>query len=187
MAEQKFMLRPVCSVKFNREEIIPVSEAIARLNPQYDETTTFKAVFKDLLSRAENGTGLQEPGNAKELQLLQNEIGRLKIMIDNLNDEKEQLQESFAQVTEERDLALASSLSLAENQTIFTWDPAVLALVREEQAERLKHTGKPVSEESIIKNCFFDTAKRETGYPLTKAWTSGQIIRTIEKYKTAVQ
>jgi len=199
MDENSFQLKSACTVKLNQEEQAYATEQINEMHPEYDQFTTFKTVFNDLLYRATAKTkqsNQARPEDAESIQLLNNEIGRLKTLLDLTQKDCEDLKEAAMLLKAQAESAEAdlinlqrTGMKLEENQIILSLNPVILAILDEEVKAAQKQTGKEFSKGDIIKNLIWDTIRRVSNYPLHKLWSSGEIAQKVKsiKEKTAAQ
>ncbi|MCL4482225.1 MAG: hypothetical protein M1445_06350, partial [Bacteroidetes bacterium] len=178
MEENSFQLKQACTVKFSSEEQAYALEQITEMHPEYDQFTTFKTVFNDLLYRATakaKQSNQSLPADLEKIQNLENEIGRLKTLID--------LKEEELIRTKEENINLSQTgqgLKLADNQTVITFNPLVALLLDEEIQAAEKKTGKRFTREDILKNLFWDTIRRISNYPLCLLRSSSEIAASFK-------
>ncbi|MEI6565289.1 MAG: hypothetical protein WCR20_01320 [Verrucomicrobiota bacterium] len=193
MNEDSFQLKPACTVKFNQEEQAYATEQINEMHPEYDQFTTFKTVFNDLLYRATAKTkqsNQARPEDTETIQLLNNEIGRLKMLIDLTQKDNEELKEAAMLLKSQAESAEADlidlqriGMKLEDNQTIVTFNPLVAVLLDKEVQASTERTRKTFSREDILKNLFWDTLRRRNSYPLYLLYSDAEIAAIAKTIK----
>lgn len=194
-----FKVKQQFSVRLTPEEADLATEITGEIFPEFNEFTTSRAHFMAFINRAVSvfkKSNQARPEDAEEIQLLNNEIGRLKILLDLTQKDCEDLKEAAMLLKAQAESAEAdlinlqrTGMKLEENQIILSLNPVILAILDEEVEAAQKQTGKEFSKGDIIKNLIWDTIRRVSNYPLHKLWSSGEIAQKVKsiKEKTAAQ
>lgn len=181
MNENSFQLKNACTVKLNQEEQAYATEQINEMHPEYDQFTTFKTVFNDLLYRATaktKQTNVQRPEDAQVIQARENEIGRLKILLDQKDESiielKEALSVKIEQFTELTQTVHEPGEFLQINQAVITYPQVVLRTFDIEIKEAKKKTGKDFSKEELLLGLYWEAVDKGVAYPY-KIWSKSEL------------
>ena len=118
---------------------------------------------------------------AEKMQMLRNEIGRLKIRADFDAQQIANLKELHR--AEPTGQTTAAPATLGEYEEVITFDPIFAMLVDIERAEAQRKRNKTQSRAQVLKNLFLDMVKRSDAYPLSKLYSASDLRAVAEKVK----
>lgn len=133
------------------------------------------------------------------LQLKENEIGRLKIQIDQLNEKlherpeidpdaienmKAEIQQKAARISELENQP-PKGLEIGENQVLITIPPVVEKVIDKEIQIGNKHGGN-FSRADLLLNTFWESVTKGASYPF-KVWTKNDLIKIKKQLETPVE
>jgi hypothetical protein len=131
--------------------------------------------------------GRQE--DTAEIQNLTNEIGRLKILIDQLKQECIQMNGLYTDAKQTM-IVLEDELNnreavpvIGNNQVIITIPPIALKVLEIEAITAKRKTGKEFSIEDVLINSFWESITVGRVYPW-RAWSSGELSDLAKKLQS---
>ncbi len=182
MEDNQFVLKNPFTARLSVEENSLAQEQIIEMAPEFNAFTTSREVLNFVVNRAASKikqSNQSIPADLEKIQNLENEIGRLKTLVD--------LKEEDLIRSKEENINLSKAgqgLKLADNQTVITFNPLVALLLDEEIQAAEKKTGKRFTREDILKNLFWDTIRRISNYPLCLLRSSSEIAAKAKSLKT---
>ena len=182
MSENTYKLKTPFTVRLSDDERNLSEERILEMFPDFMDETSSRQMFLALIDRASRQTSKSNqslPADLEKIQNLENEIGRLKTLIDLKEEELIRVKEENFNLTQ-----AGQGLKLADNQTVITFNPLVALLLDEEIQAAEKKTGKRFTREDVLKNLFWDTIRRISNYPLCLLRSSSEIAAKAKSLKT---
>lgn len=176
-----YQLKNPISIRLNDEECQFANEMILEMNPEYTKFTTARTMFYDLVQRASEKFKLKtqaRPEDAEQIQLLQNEIGRLKIQIDQLKeenqDQKEFINAQGQTLIEEQ--TRAQTPTPPQNQEVLTLEPIICVILDIERKQAQEKTGKQFSRGELLTGLYWSAVKDGRAYPY-KIWSNTELAK----------
>jgi len=196
--ETKFELKPLFQVRLGEEDRATYQEYLWEIMPEIEPANaTPKIILVKLFEKALMKVRKQsEPRkeDADAIQNLTNEIGRLKILNDQLNEsyiEASGLNNAAKQAIDELTAQLQDAIDNitplpADNQVLITIPPIIRKVLEIEAATAKKKTGKEFSISEILINSFWESVEVGRVYPF-RSWTKGELSNLAKQLQSAAE
>ena len=191
MYKGNLQLKTPFTVRASQEEIKFLNEIGSELNPNFDESTTAREFVFWLANRMTSQVKqvIPPPAATEEIQLLNNEIGRLKTLLDLTQKDLQEIKEEAivlkarAQAAEAKaEQAQAAGLSLQENQSVITYAPIVARILDLEVEAAKKKTGKDFTREDLLTGLYWEAVKVGRAYPY-RSWDRSELSALARQLK----
>lgn len=189
----KFFNNPL-SCRFSNEEYLLREEQFSEMFPDLEpEGLTNRVVVNSLFDRAfgifkrENQPRKQDK---ETIEQLNNEIGRLKMVIDAKDGFYTEQSEVLLQ-EKRKCLNLQDAINnqqagtvIAADQLLITVPPIIAKVIEIEAATAKRKTGKPYSSEDILMQSFWNSVKVGCAYPW-RTWSNSELSQIANDLKAA--